>query len=43
MVKTLFIESGSPWENSKLRDELLNGEIFTTLYEAQVLIENWRR
>ena len=49
-VKTLFIEPGSPWENgycesfnSKLRDELLNGEIFTTLYEAQVLIENWRR
>ena len=35
--------SGSPWENSKLRDELLNGEIFTTLYEARVLIENWRR
>jgi transposase InsO family protein len=29
--------------NSKLRDELLNGEIFTTLYEAQVLIERWRR
>ena len=29
--------------NSKLRDELLNGEIFTTLHEAQVLIENWRR
>ena len=26
----------------KLRDELLNGEIFTTLLEAQVLIENWR-
>ena len=49
-VKTLFIEPGSPWENgycesfnSKLRDELLNGEIFTTLYEAQVLIENWWR
>ena len=49
-VKTLFIEPGSPWENgycesfnSKLRDELLNGEIFTTLYEAQVLIESWRR
>ncbi len=49
-VKTLFIEPGSPWENgycesfnSKLRDELLNGEIFTTLREAQVLIENWRR
>ena len=29
--------------NSKLRDELLNGEIFTTLREAEVLIENWRR
>jgi putative transposase len=49
-VKTLFIEPGSPWENgyceslnSKLRDELLNGEIFTTLREAQVLIEAWRR
>ena len=42
-VKTLFIEPGSPWENgyvesfnSKLRDELLNGEIFTTLTEARV-------
>jgi putative transposase len=49
-VKTLFIEPGSPWENGyiesfngKLRDELLNGEIFTTLFEAQVLIENWWR
>jgi transposase InsO family protein len=49
-VRTLFIEPGSPWENGyiesfngKLRDELLNGEIFTTLFEAQVLIENWRR
>ena len=49
-VGTLFIEPGSPWENGynesfdgKLRDELLNGEIFTTLYEAQVLIERWRR
>ena len=49
-VKTLYIEPGSPWENgyceslnSKLRDELLNGEIFTTMREAQVLIENWRR
>jgi putative transposase len=48
-VKTLFIEPGSPWENGyiesfngKLRDELLNGEIFTTLLEAKVLIENWR-
>jgi hypothetical protein len=50
VVKTLYIEPGSPWENgyreslnSKLRDELLNGEIFTTLREAQVLIETWRR
>ena len=49
-VKTLFIEPGSPWENGfnesfngKLRDELLNGEIFYTLQEAQVLIERWRR
>jgi transposase InsO family protein len=49
-VKTLFIEPGSPWENGynesfngKLRDELLNGEIFDTLYEAKVLIERWRR
>jgi putative transposase len=49
-VKTLFIEPGSPWENGyiesfngKLRDELLDREIFTTLLEAKVLIENWRR
>ncbi len=48
-VKTLYIEPGSPWENGynesfngKLRDELLNGEIFYTLREAQVLIEQWR-
>lgn len=48
-VKTLFIEPGSPWENGynesfngKLRDELLNGEIFFTLKEAQTVIENWR-
>jgi transposase InsO family protein len=48
-VKTLYIEPGSPWENGynesfngKLRDELLNGEIFYTLKEAQVLIEMWR-
>ena len=47
-VKTLFIEPGSPWENGyvesfngKLRDELLNGEIFDTLLEAKVLIERW--
>jgi transposase InsO family protein len=49
-VKTLYIELGSPWENGynesfngKLRDELLNTEIFMTLQEAQVLIERWRR
>ena len=49
-VKTLFIEPGSPWENGyvesfngKLRDELLNGEIFYTLREAKVLIERWRQ
>ena len=49
-VKTLYIEPGSPWENGyiesfngKMRDELLNREIFTTLKEAKVLIEQWRR
>jgi putative transposase len=49
-VQTLYIEPGSPWENGyiesfngKLRDEYLNGEIFYTLQEAQVLIESWRR
>ena len=49
-VKTLFIERGSPWENGyiesfngKLRDELLNREVFYTLQEAKVLIEQWRR
>jgi putative transposase len=49
-VTTLFIEPGSPWENGyvesfngKLRDELLNGEIFYTLREAQILVADWRR
>jgi putative transposase len=49
-VKTLYIEPGSPWENGyvesfngKLRDELLNGELFDTLLEAKVLVERWRR
>ncbi len=49
-VKTLYIEPGSPWENGycesfngKMRDEFLNGEIFYSLKEAQVLIEQWRR
>ncbi len=44
-VKTLFIELGSPWENryiesfnGKLRDELLNREVFYTLVEAKILI-----
>jgi transposase InsO family protein len=49
-VKTLFIEPGSPWENGyiesfngKLRDELLNGEIFDTILEARAVTEDWRR
>jgi transposase InsO family protein len=48
-AKTLYIELGSPWENGycesfngKFRDECLNGEIFYSLKEAQVLIEQWR-
>lgn len=48
-VKTLYIEPGSPWENGhiesfngKLRDELLDREIFDTLLEARALIERWR-
>ena len=48
-AKALNIEPGSPWENGycesfngKLRDELLNGEIFCSLKEAQILIEQWR-
>ena len=49
-AKTAYIEPGSPWENgyiesfnARFRDELLNGEIFYTLREAQVVIEEWRR
>ena len=49
-TQTIYITPGSPWENGygesfngKLRDELLNGELFYTLREAQVLIESWRR
>jgi putative transposase len=49
-AKTAYIAPGSPWENgyiesfnSKLRDELLNGEIFFTLKEAQIIIEGWRQ
>ena len=47
-VQTLFIEPGSPWENGynesfngKLRDQLLNGEIFYSLKEATIIIEGW--
>jgi len=49
-ASTAYIAPGSPWENgfiesfnARLRDELLNGEMFTTLREAEVLIEAWRR
>lgn len=49
-VQTAFIEPGSPWENGyiesfngKLRDELLNGEIFDTVTEARIIVEQWRR
>ncbi len=49
-AKTAYITPGSPWENgyvesfnARLRDELLNGEIFYTLKEAQIVIESWRR
>jgi transposase InsO family protein len=48
-AKTAYIEPGSPWENgyvesfnARFRDELLNGEIFYSLREAQILIERWR-
>lgn len=49
-TKTAFIAPGSPWENgycesfnARFRDELLGGEVFHTLREAQILIERWRR
>jgi putative transposase len=49
-AKTGFITPGSPWENgfiesfnARLRDELLDGDIFYTLREAQIVIESWRR
>ena len=48
-AKTAYIAPGSPWENgyvesfnARLRDELLDGEIFYTLREAQIIIESWR-
>ena len=49
-AKTAYIAPGSPWENgyvesfnARLRDELLEGEIFYSLKEAQIVIESWRR
>ena len=49
-ARSAYIERGSPWENgfiesfnARLRDELLDGEIFYTLREAQIVIESWRR
>jgi transposase InsO family protein len=49
-VVPLFIEPGSQWENGygesfngKLRDELLHGELFYTLHEAEVIVEGWRQ
>ena len=49
-ARAAYIEPGSPWENgycesfnARLRDELLDGEIFYSLKEAQTVIETWRR
>ena len=49
-AKTAYIEPGSPWGkgycesfNGRMRDELLNGEIFYSLREAQIIIESWRK
>ena len=49
-AKTAYIEPGSPWENgycesfnARFRNELLDGEVFYPLREAQILIERWRR
>jgi putative transposase len=49
-ARTAYIAPGSPWENgyvesfnARLRDELLDGEIFYTLKEAKIVIESWRR
>jgi putative transposase len=49
-AKTAYIERGSPWENgfiesfnARLRDELLDGEVFYSLAEARIVIESWRR
>ncbi len=49
-AKTAYIEPGSPWENGfcesfngRMRDELLNGEVFYSLREAQIIIEGWSK
>ena len=49
-AKTAYSEPGSPWENgycesfnARFRNELLDGEVFYSLREAQILIERWRR
>jgi transposase InsO family protein len=49
-AKTAYIEPGSPWENgyienfnARFRDDLLNGEIFYSLREARIVIEQWRK
>ncbi len=49
-ARTAYIEPGSPWENgfcesfnARFRDELLNGEVFYTLKEAQIVIKQWRK
>jgi putative transposase len=49
-AKIAYITSGSPWENgfiesfnARLRDELLDGEIFYSMAEAKIVIESWRR
>ena len=49
-AQTAYIEPGSPWENghvesfnARFRDELLDGEVFHSLAEAKIVIENWRR
>ena len=49
MLGTLYIEPASPWENGyielfhgRLRDELLNRELFYSVKDAKVLVENWR-
>jgi transposase InsO family protein len=49
-AKTAYIEPGSPWENgycesfnARFRDEFLNGEVFYSIREAEILIEQWRK